>query len=131
MNTLLASRSIDAQIVQDKLSYTALSDHKKQSIFDVKIIVDGSPASVTDVACLNGAIHAIDRILDPRHSYQRRDPVKPLLEGPHTQFKGIINSPNHGSFPSRSWRRTARHANTNSAGDRGCAEGPQHHIADE
>ncbi len=82
MNTLLESHSIDAQIVQDKLSYTTLSDHKQHSIFDVKIIVDGSPASVTDVACLNGAIHAIDRIVDPRHSCRRCDPVKPPLEGP-------------------------------------------------
>lgn len=79
---------------------------------------------------MNGAIHAIDRIVDPRHSCRRCDPVKPPLEGPHTQFRDIINSPNHGSFLSRSWRRTAR-SNTNSAGDRGCAGGPQHHTADE
>ncbi|KJA27332.1 hypothetical protein HYPSUDRAFT_35183 [Hypholoma sublateritium FD-334 SS-4] len=117
MNTMPESHPIDAQIVQDKLSFTALSGHKKHSIFDVKIIVDGRPATVTDIVCLNGAVHAVDRVFDPRKSDHRRGPVKPPIAGPRTSLFG------------RSWGHSANCIN--GVEDRGCAGVTQHHFEDE
>lgn len=119
MNTSLDSHSIDAQIVQDKLSFAALYGHKKHSIFDVKIIVDDHPATVTDVVCLNGAIHAVDKVLDPRKSYLRRDPVEPPIAGLRTSLFG------------RSWGRSTHSGIANGVEDRSCAGVTLHHLEDE
>ncbi|KDR81415.1 hypothetical protein GALMADRAFT_239299 [Galerina marginata CBS 339.88] len=67
LETLLPNHTIQAYILQNKIN-VPFPGPKNPYIIDTKILVNHHPAVVVDVVGLNGAIHAIDRVLDPRGS---------------------------------------------------------------
>lgn len=65
LRTLLVNHTIHAYIVQNKIIFP-FPGPKKPSIIDTKIFVNRHLAVVSDIVGFNGAIHVIDKLLDPR-----------------------------------------------------------------
>ncbi|KJA24634.1 hypothetical protein HYPSUDRAFT_76424 [Hypholoma sublateritium FD-334 SS-4] len=105
LDTLFENHTLDAHIVQNEVSFPAIPGHKKPSIISTKIFVNGGrPAIITDVVSLNGAIHVIDRLLDPRkqhhkhhhkhhrHSHHHEHP-NPHFHPDHDHHRGVDLEP--------------------------------------
>jgi len=63
--TLLVNNTIHAYIVQNKISFP-FPGPKKPSMIDTRIFANRHLVVVPDIVGSNGAIHVIDKLLDPR-----------------------------------------------------------------
>jgi len=68
LQTLLVNQTIHAYIVQNNITFP-FPGPKKPSIIDTKIFVNGHLVVVPDIVGFNGAIHVIDKLLDPRKAH--------------------------------------------------------------
>jgi len=64
LDTALAEHTLD--VVVDKKRVTLPLPHHKPSVINTKVIVNHHLAHHRDIVGLNGAIHIVDRLLDPR-----------------------------------------------------------------
>ena len=69
LDTALPDRTLDVVVDTKRVTLPLPGPHKPSSI-KTKIIVNHQLAHVRDIVGLNGAIHAVDKLLDPRkHSH--------------------------------------------------------------
>jgi len=65
LDTLYTNHTLDVHIEQSKIK-APFPGHKDTYIIDSKLTVNHRPTVVADVVALNGAVHVIDKLLDPR-----------------------------------------------------------------
>ncbi|KIM49039.1 hypothetical protein M413DRAFT_59534 [Hebeloma cylindrosporum] len=68
LRTLLVNHTIHAYIVQNRITFP-FPGPKKPSIIDTRIFVNRHLVLVPDIVGFNGAIHVIDKLLDPRKAH--------------------------------------------------------------
>jgi len=69
-NTALLDRALDVVVDTKRVTLPLPGPHKPSSI-KTKVIVNKQLAHVRDIVGLNGAIHVVDKLLDPRkHCHQ-------------------------------------------------------------
>jgi len=66
LETLFVNHTVHAHIAQNKINFPFPG--KKPYIIDTKVFVNRELVIVPDIVGLNGAIHVIDKLLDPRKS---------------------------------------------------------------
>jgi len=71
LRTLLVNHTIHAYIVQNNITFP-FPGPKKPSIIDTKIFVNRHLVVIPDIVGFNGAIHVIDKLLDPRKAHHTR-----------------------------------------------------------
>ncbi|KAF8197430.1 FAS1 domain-containing protein [Pholiota molesta] len=71
LNTLFENHTLGTYIVQKKLTFPKLPGHKQPYLINTKVFVNHHPVVVPDVVSLNGAIHVVNRLLDPRKKPHR------------------------------------------------------------
>ncbi|KAF9567646.1 FAS1 domain-containing protein [Agrocybe pediades] len=65
LDTLYVNHTLDAHLEQNKIK-APFPGHKDSYIIQTKVLVNHRPAIVSDIVALNGAVHVVDRLLDPR-----------------------------------------------------------------
>jgi hypothetical protein len=78
------NRTIHAYIVQNNITFP-FPGPKKPSIIDTKIFVNGHLVVVPDIVGFNGAIHVINKLLDPRKAHH----------APHHGHRHSLDSDHH------------------------------------
>ncbi|TFK42817.1 FAS1 domain-containing protein [Crucibulum laeve] len=68
LKTLLANHTLKAHIEQSKITYPFPGPHKPHRI-ETKLTIDEHPVLLPDLVASNGAIHVVNRILDPRKNH--------------------------------------------------------------
>lgn len=71
MNTLFENHTLSACVTQKKLTFPKFPGHKQAYLVDTKILINQHAVIVLDIVSLNGAIHVLDRLLDPREAHHR------------------------------------------------------------
>lgn len=91
--TLLPDHTLDTVITREKVTFPEEINrkhkhkhkHKKHPeyhLVNTKVIVNKQPATVIDIVAFNGAIHTVDRLLDPRHCRCGDTSVTPTYDDP-------------------------------------------------
>ncbi|KAH9484198.1 Fasciclin-like arabinogalactan protein [Psilocybe cubensis] len=65
LDTLFVNHTLRTHISQHKINFP-FPGPKRPSIIDTKVFVNHHPVVAADVVSLNGVVHVIDRLLDPR-----------------------------------------------------------------
>ncbi|KAF9532376.1 FAS1 domain-containing protein [Crepidotus variabilis] len=104
LETAFFNHSVNAFILQNKIT---LPFHPHHPLIDTKIFVNHQHVHVRDIVAANGAIHVIDRLLDPRKPHGSPPPGSPPHRrgphhghehhrGPHHDHEHHRGPPHHG-----------------------------------
>ncbi|KAF8964070.1 FAS1 domain-containing protein [Flammula alnicola] len=130
LQTLFENRTLNAHIVQKKFTFPTFPGHKHPYIIDTKVFVNHQLVKVPDIVSLNGAIHVVDRLLDPRshhHAPHGGHEQRPPHHGPkHGPEDGPKHEPCSLHHDSKRGRPEGRLERTPGAQHRGPKHGSRH-----